>query len=247
MLQRPALRWVMKSGLPTTYSSDRGLRLAEVRSWAPAAMFLSRCRHSWSASAVRRRPRSRGSRVERSIQKKRGYAQSIFVYYINILSYPAGAPMNQAASNLPHDHNLFLTQGFNGKDVLIPDTVDIETDPYAQLDTDSAIRDYYADNGYVVIRDAIPRELCARAMADYEREVKGFKRPLYRQTASGAPETHRFTRSGHMENSILNVHDLRTDWFPNFKNDALHVLTHESVQKPLTVILTSMVSRCRAC
>jgi phytanoyl-CoA hydroxylase len=40
-----------------------------------------------------------------------------------------------------------------------------------------------------------------------------------------------------MENSILNVHDLRTDWFPEFKRDSMEVLTHQNIQKSLKTIL----------
>src|SRR6202030_2733608 len=122
------------------------------------------------------------------------------------------------------DRNLYLAMTFNGREVLIPETVDVESDPYLKLDTDESIRNFYLDNGYVVIRGAVPQDLCVHARTAYEAEVKGFKRPLYRQTTSGAPETHRFTPRGYMENSILNVHDLRTDWFPTFKQDALEVL-----------------------
>ena len=145
--------------------------------------------------------------------------------------------MNQSARNLPSGNNLYSTKTFNGREVLIPDGVDEISDPYLNLRSDESIRNYYADKGYVVIRGVIPAELCAHARAAYEKEVKGFKRPLYRQTSSGAPEMHRFTSSGFMENSILNVHDLRTDWFPTFKQDALEVLTHQNMQKALKTIL----------
>ena len=145
--------------------------------------------------------------------------------------------MNQSARNLPSSHNLYSTKTFNGREVLIPEGVDDISDPYLKLHSDESVKNYYTDNGYVVIRRVIPAELCAHARAAYEKEVKRFKRPLYRQTTSGAPEKHRFTSSGFMENSILNVHDLRTDWFPTFKKDALEVLTHQNMQKALKTIL----------
>jgi phytanoyl-CoA hydroxylase len=145
--------------------------------------------------------------------------------------------MSQIAENLATGRNLYSAKAFNGRDILIPDGVDEASDPYLNLRSDDALRKYYADRGYVVIRGLIPQELCAHARAAYEKEVKGFKRPLYRQTTSGAPEKHRFTPSGFMENSILNVHDLRTDWFPEFKKDALEVLTHPNMQKALKTIL----------
>src|ERR1700694_1090704 len=145
--------------------------------------------------------------------------------------------MNQPARNLPHNQNLYVAKAFNGREILIPDTVEVESDPYLKLDTEDSIKSYYLDNGYVVIRGAIPADLCGHARAAYEKEVKGFKRPLYRQETSGAPEKHPFTQRGHMENSILNVHDLRTDWFPAFKSDSMEVLTHQNIQKALRTIL----------
>jgi phytanoyl-CoA hydroxylase len=145
--------------------------------------------------------------------------------------------MNQPARDLPRDHNLYVAKTFNGREILIPETVDVESDPYLKLDTDESIKNFYLDNGYVVIRGAVPQNLCVHARTAYETEVKGFKRPLYRQTTSGAPERHRFTPGGYMENSILNVHDLRTDWFPGFKSDLMEVLTHQNIQKALRTIL----------
>ena len=145
--------------------------------------------------------------------------------------------MNQTARNLPPDHNVYVTKAFNGREIFIPESVDVESDPYLKLDSDESIKNYYLDNGYVVIRGAVPTDLCVHARAAYEKEVKGSKRPLYRQTTSGAPERHRFTQRGFMENSILNVHDLRTDWFPEFKRDSMEVLTHQNIQKSLKTIL----------
>jgi phytanoyl-CoA hydroxylase len=145
--------------------------------------------------------------------------------------------MSQSAENFSTGRNLYTTKAFNGREVLIPDGVDDASDPYLRLRSEESIRNYYADQGYVVIRGVIPADLCAHARSAYEKEVKGFQRPLYRQTTSGAPEKHRFTSSGFMENSILNVHDLRTNWFPEFKHDALAVLTHQNMQKALKTIL----------
>ena len=145
--------------------------------------------------------------------------------------------MNVAAESLPFDRNLYLTKTFNQKTALIPEAVDDASDIYLKLDSEKAIRDYYLENGYVVVRNTIPKELCDAARAAFDKEVKNFKLPLYRQTASGAPEMHRYTERGHMQNSILNVHDLRSDWFPDFKNVSLNVLTHERLQKALKAVL----------
>jgi phytanoyl-CoA hydroxylase len=145
--------------------------------------------------------------------------------------------MNVAAESLPYGRNLYPAKTFNQKAILIPETVDVESDVYLKLDSDSAIKNYYLENGYVVIRNTVPRALCEEARTAFELEVKAFKFPLYRQTASGAAEVHRFTEHGHMHNSVLNVHDLRSTWFPTFKNNALRVLTHDHIQRALKIIL----------
>jgi phytanoyl-CoA hydroxylase len=149
--------------------------------------------------------------------------------------------MNDAIIDLQRTNssrsNLYRTRGFNGGEVLVPLEVDDASDPYLKLTSDSAIRDYYLENGYVVVRNVIPKELCRIAMRTFEAQLKGFKGHLYRQPSSGKAETHKFTPSGYVENSILNVHDLRSSQFGAFKSNSLQVLTHENLQRALKVFL----------
>jgi phytanoyl-CoA hydroxylase len=133
--------------------------------------------------------------------------------------------------------NLFATKGFDGNEVLIPSAVDDAADPYLKLGSDAAIKKYYADNGYVVIRNAIPAELCQRVRGTFEKEVKGYRGNLYRQPSGGRSEVHKYTPAGFVENSILNVHDLSTRQFGAFRSESLEVLTHASIQKAVKVLL----------
>jgi len=133
--------------------------------------------------------------------------------------------------------NWYRTKGFNGSEALVPIDVDEQTDPYLKLNSAAAIRDYYLENGYVVVRNVIPKELCRVAMRTFEEQLKGFRGHLYRQPSSGKAETHKFTKYGHVENSILNVHDLRSTQFGAFKANSLQVLTHENLQNALKTIL----------
>ncbi|HWJ35300.1 MAG TPA: phytanoyl-CoA dioxygenase family protein [Steroidobacteraceae bacterium] len=137
-----------------------------------------------------------------------------------------------------HDaHNLFSTKGYDGRDVLIPSHVEDATDPYLKLTSDAAIKKYYSDNGYVVIRNELPSELCERVRRTFEKEVKHYPGHLYRQPSGGRPEVNKYTKTGFVVNSILNVHDLSTRQFGGFRNDSLQVLTHDNIQKSVKIIL----------
>jgi phytanoyl-CoA hydroxylase len=111
-----------------------------------------------------------------------------------------------------------------------------EKDDYDALRTDSQIRQYYQDNGYVVIRSLLPEELCDRARMHFLSEVKPYTGYIYRQ-ASARPEKHIFTPGGHMLNAIMNVQDLNKRTFPLFRQVSLEVLTHSHLLKRASAIL----------
>lgn len=133
--------------------------------------------------------------------------------------------------------NLFPTKGYDGSQILVPKTVETATDPYLKLTSDAAIKKYYADNGYVVARGAIPTELCERVMGTFARDVKDYKGHLYRQPSGGKPEVHKYTSGGYVENSILNPHDLSSRDFPVFRDECTEIFAHQHIQKLLKVIL----------
>jgi phytanoyl-CoA hydroxylase len=133
--------------------------------------------------------------------------------------------------------NSFATKGYDGREVLVPISVNEATDPYLRLNSDAAVQKYYADNGYVVVRNVIPAELCAQVRRTFERQVKDYTGHLYRQPSGGRSEVHKYTSAGFVENSILNVHDLSTRRFGAFREQSLQVLTHSQLQKPVKVLL----------
>lgn len=132
--------------------------------------------------------------------------------------------------------NLYKTNSPEGCKIAIPVNVDRTSDPYTQLTDSVDIRHYYEEYGYVVIRNLIPGELCDRAKQAFEREVKPYEGYLYRQ-ASGNPEKHIFTEHGYMLNSILNIQDLETKKFPNFKANGLSILTHPNMYDVVQLLL----------
>lgn len=121
-----------------------------------------------------------------------------------------------------------------GEDVSIPVKVE-ENDIYKTLDTPEKIKAYYDENGYVVIRNVIPKEICDEAVSIFLDEVKPYKGRIYRQ-ASANLEKHIFTEGGHMLNSILNVQSLDPKHLNAFRNKGLSVLTQDKLQSNLETI-----------
>jgi phytanoyl-CoA hydroxylase len=115
-----------------------------------------------------------------------------------------------------------------GAPLIVPATRSDDYD-YFTLDQSDDIRQYYAENGYVVIRKLIPNEACRAARECFVREVKPFPGFIYRQ-ATANPERHEFLESGFMGNPILNVQSMDPRYFPDFISAGLQILTHRNLQ-----------------
>lgn len=132
--------------------------------------------------------------------------------------------------------NIFQINSPIGNEIGIPVNIDETSDIYNLLTTADDIRNYYNENGYVVLRNLIPSELCDEALSFFKTEVKPYNGYLYRQ-ASGNPEKHNLASHGYMLNSLLNIQDLNTRRFPNFKKLGLSILTHENMHQAVCTIL----------
>lgn len=135
------------------------------------------------------------------------------------------------------ENNLFNISSPDGSEIAIPVKVNDVADPYLNLRNETAIRDYYDQQGYVVFRNLIPGELCDQARLAFEQEVKPYEGYLYRQPSSGDPEKHIFTESGYVLNSILNLQDLNRKKFPQFREISLSILTHSKMYDAVKTIL----------
>jgi phytanoyl-CoA hydroxylase len=93
----------------------------------------------------------------------------------------------------------------------------------------AALKKTYEEEGWVLVRGLIPRELLKSATDHFESEILTYPGFLYRQ-ASATPERHELDEHGHMLNSLLNIQDLRRRPFPGFRGDGLAVITHERLQ-----------------
>lgn len=138
---------------------------------------------------------------------------------------------------MPVREDSFKIYAPDGREIAIPVEVDDASDVYSQLRDATDIRNYYEQNGYVVLRNLIPAELCDRARLAFEQEVKPYDGYMYRQTTSGSPEKHKFAESGYLLNSILNMQDLNHKLFPQFQQDSLAVLTYQKLYDAVKNIL----------
>ena len=101
---------------------------------------------------------------------------------------------------------------------------------YPNIDDAKAIHDYYHEHGYVVVRNVFERSVCDQACATFEQQVKSFDGFIYRQ-ASANPEKHQLSPNGLMLNSILNVHALSPEHFPDFRTQGTDIVTSPKLQK----------------
>jgi phytanoyl-CoA hydroxylase len=123
-----------------------------------------------------------------------------------------------------------------GHPLEIPQTVDEASDKYLALRSEEDLRSYYDDNGYVVMRNLVPAGLCNELLQHFKQEVKTYKGFIYRQ-ASANPEKHKFTQSGFMLNSILNLQSVDSQHFPNFRKTGVGILSHPNIQKALNTLM----------
>jgi phytanoyl-CoA hydroxylase len=121
-----------------------------------------------------------------------------------------------------------LTDNLGGK-LAVPETPSDDF-VYYSADETAAIRTYYADYGYVVVRGLVPAALLDRANAAFDDEVLPSTRFIYRQ-ASANPERHVLTANGFMQNSILNLQSLDPRYYGGFRHNAAQLLTDPAIQK----------------
>lgn len=106
-----------------------------------------------------------------------------------------------------------------GLPVLVPETPIEDPSPRFGPHELGAIRKYYRENGYVIVRRLFPSETCDAQRRLWEEEVKPFGGYIYRQATAKA-EKHVFNQSGWVMNPILNLQSVDPKCFPRFRNYA---------------------------
>ena len=111
----------------------------------------------------------------------------------------------------------------------VPKSLDEDIE-YPSFDNPEAIKEYYHENGYVVVRGVFSTEACDQARAAFAEEVKPFDGFIYRQ-ATANPERHDLCSHGYMLNSILNVHSLHPKTFGSFREHGTGIVTSKALQQ----------------
>ncbi len=112
-------------------------------------------------------------------------------------------------------------------------------DPDAGFDAAAALPDaldFFEQNGYAVLRNAVPRDLCGQLKATFLNRVKPFEGPLLRVNTTRA-ETHNFSEHGLMTNPLLDVHDIDRAQFPEFHQTVRDILSRSGTVDILSAFL----------
>lgn len=131
---------------------------------------------------------------------------------------------------------MFSIPAPHGGRIEIPTTPADETIAYPSMDDPAAIRRYYEQEGYVVVRGVVDHASCDEMRGVFSAEVKPFDGYIYRQ-ATANPERHVITKHGYMLNSILNVHAVDPRAFPTFRQTGCNLITNAALQPLVRGIL----------
>ena len=114
-----------------------------------------------------------------------------------------------------------------GREIEIPVSPDDDF-AYFTPDQPELFRQYYEEQGYVVIRGAAPVSACDAANDAFDAECYRSNGFIYRQTTA-RPERNAFSDSGFVINPILNVQSVDPRRYPRFRQAASNVVTGQAL------------------
>jgi phytanoyl-CoA hydroxylase len=124
-----------------------------------------------------------------------------------------------------------------GIPVSVPETESEDPSPRFESTQSDEIEDYYARNGYVVVRSLFHKDVCDTQRALWDEEVKPFEGFMYRQATARA-ERHRLNERGWVMNPILNLQSVHPWRFPKFREFATgSVLSSPNLRSVFTALL----------
>jgi phytanoyl-CoA hydroxylase len=124
-----------------------------------------------------------------------------------------------------------------GLKVAVPESPAEDLSPKFDLADREAIKSYYRDNGYAIVRSLIPSADCDRLRALWASEIKPSHAYIYRQVTQKA-ERHVFNERGWIMNPILNLQSVDPRRFPNFRDFAVQrILTAPALVKAFVALL----------
>jgi phytanoyl-CoA hydroxylase len=131
---------------------------------------------------------------------------------------------------------MFAIPAPHGQQIQIPTIPGDESVHYPTLDDPAAVRKYYDEQGYVVVRGLVSSAVCDQMRKVFDDEVKPFGGYIYRQ-ASAIPERHVRTDHGYMLNSILNIHAVDPRHFSKFRRAGSDLITSAPLQRAVRTLL----------
>jgi phytanoyl-CoA hydroxylase len=99
-----------------------------------------------------------------------------------------------------------------------------------------AFKDWFEQQGYIVIRRAVSTSLCNTSVEAFRREVLTDRFGLFERHVSGKYERHTLTDTGFMKYPIMNLQDISGKKYPQFKNVGLDLLTQASIQHAIGIL-----------
>jgi len=122
-----------------------------------------------------------------------------------------------------------------GTEIEIPERVD-ENGASFSLNQLGDARQYYCDNGYVVVRAVVDPDVCDALRAGFDQTVKRYPGYIYRQTTCN-PEKNRINDRGFVMNPILNLQSLRSSEFEPLKSLAMQIFASSAIKAITKVLL----------
>ncbi|MBO9711487.1 phytanoyl-CoA dioxygenase family protein [Sphingomonas sp.] len=124
-----------------------------------------------------------------------------------------------------------------GLPVAVPETLGEDVSPRFAPDQAAAIRAYYDENGYVIVKGLIEPATCDAVRALWDSEVKPYKGFMYRQATAKA-ERHVVNENGWVMNPVLNLQSVDPRGLGRFRDAATQrVLTHPGLVRVFSALL----------
>jgi phytanoyl-CoA hydroxylase len=106
---------------------------------------------------------------------------------------------------------------------------------YPTPDDAAAFRSYYEREGFIVVRNAVPKSLCQAALDAFRSDVKTSSLPFVRHEFVTF-DKHVFTQAGFMKYPIVHLQDISDRKFGRFKGPSLNVCTGAAVQRAIEAL-----------
>ena len=110
-----------------------------------------------------------------------------------------------------------------GLPVQVPEVLAEDASPRFAPHEIESLREYYDENGYVIVESLFSPEVCDTQRRLWEKEVKPFGGYIYRQATAKA-EKHVFNENGWVMNPILNLQSVNPKYFRRFRDHATELV-----------------------